>query len=70
MEVCKCQNTPVSTCVRFGAKEILEGVQATTPTSALMENAGVSGTPTAEVGQEPKIQVNGKIEVLKQTTKH
>ena len=43
-------NTPVSTSVRFGIKELLEGVQAGTQTSEVMENASVSSTPTAENG--------------------
>ena len=70
MEVWKCQNTPVSTYVRCGTSKLLEGVQAGTQTSQLMEHAGVSGTPTAEVGLETKIGVNGGLEVLKQTPKH
>ena len=35
-----------------------------------MEHAGVSVTPTADVGLEPKTGVNGGLEVLKQTPKH
>ena len=56
--------------MRGGTEEVLEGVQAGTQTSELMEHAGVSGTPTEEVGLEPMIGVNGGLEVLKQTPKH
>ena len=70
MEVWKCQNTPASTYVRCLTSELLEGVQAGTETSERMEHAGVSVTPTADVGLEPKTGVNGGLEVLKQTPKH
>ena len=69
MEVWKCQNTPASTYVRCLTSELHEGVQAGTETSERMEHAGVSVTPTAEVGLEPKIWVNGRREVRKQTPK-
>ena len=65
MEVWKCQKTPVSTYVRCGTEELLEGVQAGTQTSERMEHAGVSGIPTTEVGLEPKMRVKGGLEVLK-----
>ena len=70
MEVWKCQNTPASTYVRCLTSELHEGVQAGTETSERMEHAGVSVTPTAEVGLEPNTGVNGGLEVLKQTPKH